>query len=150
MGVRNISSVHKLKNKSKEITPKDISIIQVTQTKSTLYDSEDDCDDIDSDDFEDDDTFAKAKASQLQGEGPSKRNKNIKITKQIKSEEICSHFKKGCCRHGMSGKRPAEGKNSCDFSHPRICAKLFRNGVDPKKGCSSKGCAQFHPKLCKD
>ena len=42
------------------------------------------------------------------------------------SEEICSLFRSGICRHGLSGKKPWENTPYCRFYHPRICKKLFK------------------------
>ena len=66
------------------------------------------------------------------------------------SEEICSLFRSGICRHGLSGKKPWENTPHCRFYHPRICKKLFKYGPNKPKGCQGNysGCQNFHPRLC--
>ena len=63
-----------------------------------------------------------------------------------KKMPICHHFKRGRCRHGLSGKKSVDGVEKCPFRHPRICGKLLRNGDRGKGGCRGQidGCGEFH------
>ena len=59
---------------------------------------------------------------------------------------ICSFYRKGRCRHGISGKKLVYEKE-CKFSHPKKCAKYCRYGNDRYQGCQGS-CGFFHPMLC--
>ena len=82
---------------------------------------------------------------------------NFKDASQMPSERLsaatkipplCSHYKRGRCRHGISGKKLVYGKE-CSFLHPRKCIKYCRYGNDKHKGCRG-GCNFFHPILCRN
>ena len=85
------------------------------------------------------------------------RNENMGSTEKENDNEaekkkpICYHFKKGRCRHGLSGKKKVNGVEMCPFRHPRICGKLLRHGDRGRGGCrgAQDGCKEFHDvKMC--
>ena len=56
---------------------------------------------------------------------------------------ICPEYKKGTCRHGISGK-------GCAFSHPKPCSRYLRHGTQKGIGCKrGASCTRFHLPLCK-
>lgn len=61
-------------------------------------------------------------------------------------QNVCSHYAKGKCRHGMSGK-------GCSKNHPKPCRKLIRHGPKSKSnphGCPGlPTCCKWHPALCR-
>ena len=59
---------------------------------------------------------------------------------------ICSYYRKGRCRHGISGRKLVFGKE-CKFLHPKKCIKYCRYGNDLYQGCQGS-CGLFHPMLC--
>ena len=80
---------------------------------------------------------------------PSRRRQSNKIdnagedaTKNDRNKPICPYFRKGQCRHGISGK-------GCSKGHPQLCRKLMLNGTRGPKGCTQgKNCERLHPKMC--
>ena len=58
----------------------------------------------------------------------------------------CLLLKEGRCPHGISGKKSADGKDRCDFFHPKLCVPWGKNG---EKGCA-KGpeCRKLHKAIC--
>ena len=57
-------------------------------------------------------------------------------------QEICSFFKRGTCRFGLSGK-------GCSYQHPKACPKLIEHGNREPRGCTKgKDCDHYHPKMC--
>ena len=55
---------------------------------------------------------------------------------------VCPFFRKGQCRHGISGK-------GCSKAHPSLCRKLMSHGTKGPRGCTNgKECERFHPKMC--
>ena len=83
-------------------------------------------------------------------DGAPKKNSDKEKEKVVK-KPICHHFKKGRCRHGLSGKKSFDGMEKCPFRHPRICGKLLRNGDRGRGGCRGEkdGCEEFHEvKMC--
>ena len=55
---------------------------------------------------------------------------------------ICSYFRKGTCRYGISGR-------GCPKQHPKACRKLILHGNRGPRGCSKgNNCDSFHPKMC--
>ena len=71
--------------------------------------------------------------------------------KEEKKMPICYHFKRGKCRHGLSGKKSVDGKEKCPFRHPKICGRLLRNGDRGRGGCRGErdGCQEYHDvKMC--
>ena len=65
---------------------------------------------------------------------------------QATKTPICHHFKRGRCRHGLSGKQRFNEVEKCPFQHPRICGRLLRNGDRGRGGCRGEidGCKEFH------
>lgn len=75
----------------------------------------------------------------------SKKTKSPDLTSRKpknKTPTVCAFFRKGECRHGISGK-------GCAWQHPSLCHKLMTFGDNKPRGCS-KGteCDKFHPKMC--
>ena len=56
---------------------------------------------------------------------------------------VCPFFKKGQCRHGISGR-------GCKDYHPQPCKKLIRHGTKTPHGCTlgRSRCEKFHPSMC--
>ena len=80
-----------------------------------------------------------------------RREENGQDNGSEKKTPICHHFKKGRCRHGLSGKQSFDGVEKCPFRHPRVCGRLLRNGDRGRGGCrgSQDGCKEFHDvKMC--
>ena len=69
-----------------------------------------------------------------------------KSTAVTKAPPLCSHYKRGRCRHGISGKKLVYG-SECKFLHPKKCVKYCRYGNDAYQGCQGS-CGLFHPMLC--
>jgi hypothetical protein len=63
-------------------------------------------------------------------------------------QPLCKHYKRGRCRHGVTGKTMVNG-SACKFLHPKKCLKYCRYGNDEHKGCQGS-CAFFHPFLCRN
>lgn len=61
-------------------------------------------------------------------------------------QSTCLLLKEGTCPHGISGKKAADGKERCEFFHPKLCIPWGKNG---EKGCA-KGpeCKKLHKTLC--
>ena len=72
----------------------------------------------------------------------SKENNFLSSPKQI-----CLYYKKGRCRHGVSGKKVVLDME-CKFLNPRKCMKFCKFGRDKYRGCSGT-CGLFHPIICK-
>ena len=71
---------------------------------------------------------------------PPKLNK--KTAKAEKSKPVCPFYRKGQCRHGISGK-------GCSRAHPPLCRRLMTTGTKGPRGCTKgKECERFHPKMC--
>ena len=71
--------------------------------------------------------------------------------------KTCSHFLRGICRWGMSGRRPVKGggdraetSSECQYEHPRVCSKLLNHGdgKNTRWGCDGSSCNKSHPKMC--
>ena len=80
-----------------------------------------------------------------------KNEAEVKATGQKEKKDIvCSHFRKGRCFFGMSGKVPYNGSPSCPYKHPKVCQRLLRHGDKARAGCRgrSAGCQEFHPRMC--
>ena len=55
---------------------------------------------------------------------------------------ICSFYRKGNCRYGISGK-------GCPRYHPPPCRKLVNHGTKGPRGCrDGRNCPKFHPRMC--
>ncbi|MEC8327029.1 MAG: hypothetical protein VX100_13260, partial [Pseudomonadota bacterium] len=64
---------------------------------------------------------------------------------QNQAKPICPHYKRGTCRHGISG----NSKGGCSKGHPKACHKLIQYGTRGPLGCSKGGnCEMFHPRMC--
>lgn len=61
---------------------------------------------------------------------------------------FCPFYKKGKCRHGMSGNKLINGQK-CNFLHLQKCYKFCKFGRDKQRGCTGP-CDYFHPILCKN
>ena len=59
-------------------------------------------------------------------------------------QQVCSHYKRGKCRHGSNGKKLVNDQE-CKFLHPKKCRKYCKFG---REGCDDT-CGQMHPVLCK-
>ena len=57
-------------------------------------------------------------------------------------QRICSFYRKGTCRFGISGR-------GCSRSHPKPCRRFMQHGNRNPRGCSSgSDCPKFHPRVC--
>ena len=73
-----------------------------------------------------------------------------KEEKKEKSETDCRFFLKGYCQFGFQGKTPRNGKDGCEYRHPKACPKLMNHG-EGAGGCkSSSECNLAHPRMCKE
>ena len=71
-----------------------------------------------------------------------KEDKTEDDTSRKQEKPICPFYRKGQCRHGISGK-------GCAKAHPKLCPKLMSNGTRGPRGCTKgKDCERFHPKMC--
>ena len=77
--------------------------------------------------------------------------------KDNRKTKTCSHFLRGRCKFGMSGRRPRKevekepGVNDeCPYEHPRVCSKLLNHGDSnhSKFGCNGSSCKKAHPTMC--
>ena len=77
--------------------------------------------------------------------------------KSTKKTKTCSHFLRGRCKFGMSGRRPSKGvekeagvNDECPYEHPRVCSKLLNHGDNKhsKFGCDGISCKKAHPTMC--
>ena len=115
-------------------------------------DLEDDIEEINptrvDEDLEDNANFARALLNRQESSTPSgpKAPEDTPPSKK----GICKHYRKGCCRHGFSGRKKVEDTLQCEWEHPKICPKLFKHGFHPERGCKGKkaGCEDFHPFIC--
>ena len=58
------------------------------------------------------------------------------------STEVCPHYRKGTCRHGVAGRQ-------CSKLHPKACKKLLAHGNRAPKGCTAGNqCEKYHPVMC--
>ena len=58
------------------------------------------------------------------------------------STQVCSYYRKGICRHGISGR-------GCPKLHPSSCQKLLTHGTKGPRGCNmGSRCNKFHPIMC--
>ena len=85
-----------------------------------------------------------------------KKSRDTGVNTKEKSQ-ICSHFLRGRCRWGMSGKRPlntgggrVQTSDECQYEHPRVCSKLLNHGdsKNTRWGCDGSTCKKAHPKMC--
>ncbi len=74
------------------------------------------------------------------GKSPDGGDKQVQSTD---SKKICPFYRKGTCRHGVSGR-------NCPNDHPRPCKKLLKHGNKEPHGCTlgRNKCEDFHPKMC--
>ena len=62
-----------------------------------------------------------------------------------KNQRMCSYFKRGICRHGISGK----SGGTCSFIHRKVCRAYQLYGSDKRMGCQKKeNCEYWHPPMC--
>ena len=56
---------------------------------------------------------------------------------------ICHFFRKGQCKHGITGR-------GCKYLHPKPCKKLVQHGAKAPYGCTlgRVRCEKFHPNMC--
>ena len=57
---------------------------------------------------------------------------------------LCPHYKRGICRHGISGR----SNGGCSKAHPKACPKLLQFGIRGPRGCTGVNCNRFHPRMC--
>ena len=75
-------------------------------------------------------------------------NRNTNATQQAPHQQhgtqgVCSYFRRGTCRYGMSGR-------GCPKQHPKACRKLILHGDRRPRGCDKgNSCENFHPKMCR-
>lgn len=117
-----------------------------------VEDKENDDEDDDEDD-EDNETEQKETGKDQNDVDKRKHQSHTKNVQQKKNDpqshpptNVCQHYAKGKCRHGMAGK-------GCSKNHPRPCRKLLRHG--PKSRSNPDGCPglptcnKWHPQLCR-
>ena len=64
---------------------------------------------------------------------------------------ICEEYKHGSCIHGITGRKPVDGKR-CLFRHPKKCLKYCKYGNDLEMGCTGNipNCRFLHPIICRN
>ena len=73
---------------------------------------------------------------------PKSTPKHKKKEQKNQTKPICSFYRRGTCRYGISGK-------GCPRAHPKLCPKLMTSGDKAPRGCSKGGtCEKLHPKMC--
>ena len=73
---------------------------------------------------------------------PKSNTKQKKNEPKNQTKPICSFYRKGTCRYGISGK-------GCPRAHPKLCSKLMTCGDKAPRGCrKGSNCEKFHPKMC--
>ena len=66
-------------------------------------------------------------------------------TAQNTPTPVCTFYKQGRCKHGISGKKDGV----CNYAHPKKCKKFVTNGNRRQRGCTNGSACQFlHPKVC--
>ena len=87
-------------------------------------DDDDDDDNYNDDDLEDDEAFAEAMkgstrtGSSKETSNTAKNDESLARKKgETKKDEICKYYRRGICRHGLSGNKEVEGK-ICTRIHP--------------------------------
>lgn len=78
--------------------------------------------------------------SESEEEGPKNSSSDSDSDNEKK---MCSFFKQGTCRYGISGR----SGGTCKFIHRKVC-NPYRLYGDTKKGCRKKKCDYWHPPLC--
>ena len=70
-------------------------------------------------------------------------NSGVQDQNPPQNSAICPFFRKGLCRHGISGRR-------CKDQHPHPCKKLIKHGANATNGCTlgRSRCDKFHPSMC--
>ena len=149
-GVENISDEHRMKKAKKETVTDDEEPSKIEEI--------DDEEEGEEEDLEDDDVFAEAMkgstrtGSSKETSNTAKKDESLARKKgETKKDEICKYYRRGICRHGLSGNKEVEGK-ICTRIHPKVCAKFFKHGFHKIRGCNGKasGCQEFHPSICLD
>ena len=85
---------------------------------------------------------------ETKGAGPHVSVVNKRNIQSTQSQFICSFYKKGRCRHSISGKKIYNG-SQCKYLHPRKCERFCKFGSNRYNGCDGSTCKLFHPILCK-
>ena len=83
---------------------------------------------------------------QSTNQGQTNNNNNHHHSGQINEhtnpKQVCPFYRKGTCRHGISGR-------GCPRLHPSACRKLLTHGNKGPRGCTrGSQCDKFHPKMC--
>ena len=63
---------------------------------------------------------------------------------QRSSVQVCQHYLRGECTHGISGKI----NGVCDMLHPKRCNRYLKWGSKHENGCNLSSCEKAHPVLC--
>lgn len=87
---------------------------------------------------------SKSATSSQQDKQETVKTQSSTMTKQPnKMKDICSFYRKGTCRYGLSGK-------GCPREHPKPCKRLLSHGTKAPYGCTlgRDKCDSFHPKMC--
>lgn len=88
-------------------------------------------------------------AQAVQDLGSSSNSQDLPHDPGATPRKLCNNFLNWKCPHGMSGKKLVDGK-SCQFLHPRVCNQFRVSGSTGKSGCKKgKECSYFHPAICK-
>ena len=113
-------------------------------TPNSLYSSEVSADDDDESDAQ---SYNKHNQRQ-QGESSAEfrdDTDDISRNKRNPNQKMCSFFKKGICRYGVSG----TSGGTCPFIHRKVCRAYQLYGSSKRKGCKKDGnCEYWHPLLC--
>ena len=78
--------------------------------------------------------------------GPGERTQETN-----RQTEVCRHFLRDDCVHGLSGKRPFGERKECNFDHPALCWRYLRGYLRyglGTEGCkSTKICGRTQPRI---
>ena len=79
------------------------------------------------------------------------KDERVKKTDEEKSKIRCSHYLKGKCRHGFSGRKPVDDIASCPYDHPKACRRFLENGLG-EGGCKYGRNCKFglHLTMCQE
>ncbi|KAK4295001.1 hypothetical protein Pmani_004385 [Petrolisthes manimaculis] len=73
-----------------------------------------------------------------------RKHTNANPSSNTRNPRVCRYYRKGTCKHGVSGK-------GCKFYHPKPCQRLISHGPKGKRGCTlGSKCPNYHPILCRN
>ena len=120
----------------------------VSDTGGNQSQPQDDEDEEDEDDEDDEEAAEEAEDQDTSQDEPAatvteEDTNDASNDDNSRKKKTCRYYRKGICRHGVSGR-------GCSFAHPKPCSKLLRHGNKAPHGCTltRSQCDKFHPKMC--